>query len=122
MTSTEAGLTDVARAVADALDLPAAARAACLAARLPHAAQRAAADQWLRACELAAANPVLDMPAAQFAAPIVAESWGRERAVPEALRAALDGRYAVERELARGGQATVYLARDERHSRLVALK
>jgi TolB-like protein/Tfp pilus assembly protein PilF len=38
------------------------------------------------------------------------------------LRAALADRYAIEREIGRGGMATVYLARDLRHERLVALK
>lgn len=38
------------------------------------------------------------------------------------LREALQGRYAFERELGRGGMATVYLARDLRHDRPVALK
>jgi serine/threonine-protein kinase len=38
------------------------------------------------------------------------------------LRAALADRYLVERELGRGGMATVYLARDLRHDRLVAVK
>jgi serine/threonine-protein kinase len=38
------------------------------------------------------------------------------------LRAALAGRYAIERELGRGGMATVYLARDLRHERAVAVK
>jgi serine/threonine protein kinase/tetratricopeptide (TPR) repeat protein len=38
------------------------------------------------------------------------------------LNAALTGRYSVEREIGRGGMATVYLARDVRHSRPVAVK
>src|SRR5437667_12312860 len=40
----------------------------------------------------------------------------------EQVRAALAGRYTIERELGRGGAATVYLARDARHRRHVALK
>ena len=40
---------------------------------------------------------------------------------PEIQRA-LDDRYRVEREIARGGMATVYLATDRRHKRSVALK
>jgi serine/threonine-protein kinase len=38
------------------------------------------------------------------------------------LAQALNGRYEIERELARGGMARVYLARDVRHDRPVALK
>src|SRR5437667_7050378 len=38
------------------------------------------------------------------------------------LQAALADRYALERELGRGGMATVYLARDLRHGRPVAIK
>jgi serine/threonine-protein kinase len=38
------------------------------------------------------------------------------------LRAALAGRYAVEREIGRGGMATVFLAEDRRHHRKVAVK
>jgi serine/threonine-protein kinase len=42
--------------------------------------------------------------------------------VPSALSAALEGRYALERELGEGGMATVYLAQDLRHDRRVAIK
>ena len=38
------------------------------------------------------------------------------------LNAALEGRYAIERELGEGGMATVYLAKDLKHNRRVALK
>ena len=38
------------------------------------------------------------------------------------FQALLEGRYALERELGRGGMATVYLARDLRHGRTVAIK
>jgi eukaryotic-like serine/threonine-protein kinase len=38
------------------------------------------------------------------------------------LNAALSDRYIVDRELGRGGMATVYLARDLKHERFVALK
>ncbi len=40
----------------------------------------------------------------------------------ETLRAALAGRYEIQRELGRGGMATVYLAHDVHHDRPVALK
>jgi serine/threonine-protein kinase len=40
----------------------------------------------------------------------------------ERLNTALVGRYTIEREIGRGGMATVYLARDLRHRRRVAIK
>ena len=40
----------------------------------------------------------------------------------ESLKAALADRYVLERELGRGGMATVYLAQDLKHGRPVALK
>jgi len=42
--------------------------------------------------------------------------------IVDRLRAALRDRYVIERELGQGGMATVYLARDLRHQRRVALK
>ncbi|MBL0169677.1 MAG: hypothetical protein IPP90_02955 [Gemmatimonadaceae bacterium] len=42
--------------------------------------------------------------------------------VPERLAVALADRYVIDRELGRGGMATVYLARDVRHARQVAIK
>ena len=36
------------------------------------------------------------------------------------LNAALEGRYKIDRELAKGGMATVYLADDLKHERKVA--
>ena len=38
------------------------------------------------------------------------------------LQTALGSSYTIERELGRGGMATVYLARDNKHGRHVALK
>ena len=38
------------------------------------------------------------------------------------LNTSLAGRYTIDREIGRGGMATVYLARDIRHARHVALK
>jgi len=43
-------------------------------------------------------------------------------AILDSLKAALDGRYAVEREIGQGGMATVFLARDVKHGRRVAVK
>jgi serine/threonine-protein kinase len=40
----------------------------------------------------------------------------------ERLSATLTGRYSIEREIGSGGMATVYLARDLKHDREVALK
>src|SRR5438105_5770631 len=42
--------------------------------------------------------------------------------IPEAFSSALAERYRIERELGRGGMATVYLADDLKHGRQVAIK
>ena len=46
----------------------------------------------------------------------------RDTATADRLRDALQGRYRLERELGRGGMATVHLAQDLKEDRLVALK
>ncbi|MGK2963252.1 MAG: protein kinase domain-containing protein, partial [Gemmatimonadaceae bacterium] len=40
----------------------------------------------------------------------------------ERLKQSLSDTYTIDRELGRGGMATVYLAQDAKHERLVALK
>ncbi len=40
----------------------------------------------------------------------------------EDLRAALKGRYEIDKEIGQGGMATVYLADDLRHERKVVVK
>ena len=42
--------------------------------------------------------------------------------VPDGLRSALAASYAIERPIGQGGMATVYLARDAKHGRKVAIK
>ncbi|MDB4882762.1 MAG: protein kinase, partial [Gemmatimonadetes bacterium] len=63
-----------------------------------------------------AADEFLERPAA--------EALGASDVPPLAARLAiaLAGRYAIDREIARGGMATVHLARDLRHGRRVAIK
>jgi serine/threonine-protein kinase len=93
------------------------------------------------ACErVAHSTEFLAEPAAAFVAPLFTRPFAlgggepsghsgpprhvtaRPREVDATLRAALAGHYEVEREIGRGGTATVYLAYDRRHERRVAVK
>ncbi|MCC6930138.1 MAG: protein kinase [Gemmatimonadaceae bacterium] len=47
---------------------------------------------------------------------------GMEGGLAESLGAALDGRYTIEREIGRGGMATVFLAHERKHDRDVVIK
>lgn len=122
MTPPEPGWTGLKRIVGAALEQPPEDRAAYVASHCADPARRAEVLRLLRACERAADSPIFDLPAAEFASPLVVEVDALEREVPAPLREALAGQYTIERELGRGGMATVYLARDERHGRAVALK
>ena len=78
------------------------------------AARRAAVAALVAECATGA--PMLDRPAAERFARLVLDEDGAS--LPETL----GGRYRIERELGRGGMARVYLARDAKHARAVAVK
>ena len=84
------------------------------------AALRREAESLLAA---ATSDEFLERPAvARFSSVDAGERDRPSEPPPERLVAALSATYAVERELGRGGMATVYLARDVRHHRMVAVK
>ena len=68
----------------------------------------------------------LASPATEFAAPMLADltvqETVRRTALPETIATALASSYTIERELGHGGMASVFLARDLRHDRSVAVK
>ena len=100
---------EVQRLVDGALDLPPEARGTFLdRACGSDGTLRSEAARLLDACERAAVAGGL------FDTPAVGQASG--------LLSALSDRYTMGRELGRGGMATVYLARDLRHDRDVAVK
>jgi serine/threonine protein kinase len=79
----------------------------------------------LRACELVQRDEdFLHGSAAEVVADVISQVEAESAKEPslESVAAALTGRYRFIRELGRGGSAVVYLARDVRHDREVAIK
>ena len=100
------------------LELAPAERAAFLRAATSDRSLLLAVEAIVDACERAQRDgEFLSGSAAVMAAPMFARD-----AIASMLREALAGRYTLEREIGRGGMATVFLARDERHARPVAVK
>ncbi|MFN8572990.1 MAG: serine/threonine-protein kinase [Gemmatimonadaceae bacterium] len=116
------------RLVEHALELPVDQRDAYLIQETAgHAGLLDAARRLLAACEHAEHHDAfLGAPAARYADDLVREVDAADdaelaRSVAR-VAAQLDGRYAIEREIGSGGNAVVYLARDTRHDRPVAIK
>ncbi len=114
--------------VDQALELPAEARASFLhkACAGDSALEAAAADLIVSCAKAEADDRFLVDSAAVFADPIIrAVEEEEEEESEEPLKrvaALLEGRYKFGREIGRGGNAIVYLARDLQHSRDVAVK
>ena len=102
-----------------ALDLPTEERAAFLKSACGADAElRDAVDRLLRANDHAGdflEQPVLRIPLLVSDAAPSTPTFGTPGTT-------IAGRYVLDRELGRGGMATVYLARDTKHSRPVAIK
>lgn len=108
--------------VAQALELPVSRRRAHLDAAPMDTALRARAVRLLEACLRAEESALFQAPGPAFADELLQEVDSGESLAIDRLREALEGRYVIEREVGRGGMATVYLGRDVRHGRDVALK
>jgi eukaryotic-like serine/threonine-protein kinase len=119
---------EVSRVVDAVLELPIDERSAFVAQACAHDAElRVQVEGLLDACaRVERTGAFLGEPLGAFNVPMIVQlatdPEGAEAAVRAALAAALAGRYTIDSELGRGGMATVYLARDERHQRPVAIK
>jgi serine/threonine-protein kinase len=111
-----------------ALDLPVEKRQDFLAsAYSADPAVRAGVEHFVSACERAEDSVgFLHGVASDFAKPILSDLAAHAdfcaTELPEGLERALAGRYQLQRQVGRGGMATVYLAHDLRVGRPIALK
>ena len=85
-------------------------------------ALRREVESLLAAHDRSAHDDFLGRPAAEVLGATGAGDAPRAASQTERLTVALEGRYVIERELGHGGMAMVYLARDVRHYRRVAIK
>jgi eukaryotic-like serine/threonine-protein kinase len=104
---------------ADALELPLEKRRAFLERTCPDAQLRDQVERLIRSAERA--TTFLEEPPLELLANCLEIDDPSANLAPW-LQDALGDRYTIEREIGRGGMATVYLARDERHGRRVAVK
>src|SRR3954451_13800751 len=110
---------DVARVVDQALDLELAGRPQFVdRACSGDAVLRAEVDRLLDAA--AGAGDYLEYPAADDVAPLVL--WVARQEAQALATGTRFGVYEVTSVLGRGGMATVYLAEDQKHHRMVAVK
>jgi serine/threonine-protein kinase len=111
-----------------ALDVPEDEREQLIERMAPgNVAMRRAVVRLVASCDAADSQSVfLRGDAAGYALPVITDIAAYDRLAQQRLftelSRALAERYTVEREVARGGMSTVYLARDERHHREVAIK
>jgi serine/threonine-protein kinase len=116
------------RAVDAALEIPSDQRAAYVEQLCAGDSElRYEVERLLNACAHAENDPAFLAAAANvYAAPVLNDLSAWNAAAAAAMRsvltAGLGGRYTIVREIGRGGMAVVYLARDERLHREVAIK
>jgi serine/threonine-protein kinase len=119
---------DVSRVVDAALEIPSDQRAAFVTQACADDSElRRAVERLLSACEHAEqGDGFLAATASAYVEPVLGDlaAWNASAAtvVCSLIAAGLSGRYTIEREIGHGGMAFVYLARDDRLHRKVAIK
>jgi serine/threonine-protein kinase len=119
---------DISSTLDAALEMPTAERDAYVARHCGGDVElRHEVERFLEACDTAArTHTVIDDESPTYLEPLIAEvdaaAAEARGALPTIVSEALAGKYHVERELGRGGMATVFLARDPQSGTRVAIK
>lgn len=123
MTPAEPGWSTLKSVVAEALELPPAARDAHLEAQLTSPSLRAEAVRLLHACEAAASSPVLELGAVQFAAGLLADVHESSAALIGESPVVYNARYELGAPIGHGGMGVVHRAIDRQNpDRPLAIK